>query len=314
MDTPIHTLAAIRPGAVAPGSGGPSDAERRSIREVAQEFESLLLLQMIKQMRQTFLEEPSDEQGFGNETMTETIDVELARSLARQGGLGLAASIERSLGQAVGGPGGRSSAVEGATQSVVVPTRPSAGTRSRVGEIDDFPEAGGAARSEGAGPVSTPNPAAGLHLPLPDRVSSGFGWRIDPFHGVKRFHAGMDIAAAYGRAVPVAAPGRVVEAGVQGGYGMTVLVDHGAGVQTRYAHLSEVAVGVGQELARAEVVGRVGQSGRSTGPHLHFEVALNGRRVDPALAASRVPGGLKFPGDVVDSSVEGVPASRPAVE
>jgi murein DD-endopeptidase MepM/ murein hydrolase activator NlpD len=153
-----------------------------------------------------------------------------------------------------------------------------------------------------------------LDLPLDTRVSSRFGYRADPFHGMQRFHAGLDFAAAYGREVPAAAPGRVVSAGYEGGYGLSVVVDHGQGVQTRYAHLSSVAVAAGQELARSEIVGRVGRSGRATGPHLHFEVALDGRKVDPATVAQRVPGGLKFPGSVVDSSGEGVPAGAPAVE
>jgi murein DD-endopeptidase MepM/ murein hydrolase activator NlpD len=324
MDLPLPAAVASvprGPGSAASGAAGTSEAERRSIRDVAQEFESLLLLQMIKQMRQTFLEEPSEEQGFGNETMTETIDVELAKSLARQGGLGLADSIERSLARAVAAPATGPGVVDGSTQSVAVPTRvaplpPTAAAQAALhaavpaGQRDaGLSDWGGVAVRE---PVESGVPD--LDLPLSDRVSSAFGWRIDPFHGVKRFHAGIDFAAAYGRPVPVAAPGRVVEAGAQGGYGMTVVVDHGAGVQTRYAHLSNVTVEVGQELARAEVVGRVGQSGRATGPHLHFEVALNGRKVDPALAASRVPGGLKFPGDVVDSSVDGVPVGQPAVE
>jgi murein DD-endopeptidase MepM/ murein hydrolase activator NlpD len=322
MDTPIPTLSPIRPGAAALGAGGASDTERRKIREVAQEFESLLLLQMIKQMRQTFLEEPSDNEGFGSQTMTETVDVELAKSLARQGGLGLADSIERSLAQAAGAAGGPPGPVDGSTKSVAVPTRRrpdvaaaavAGRTASALGRTPSLDAATPApASSIGAGQDASDAPE--LALPLPDRVSSAFGWRVDPFHGLKRFHAGMDIAAAYGRPVPVAASGRVIEAGVRGGYGMTVVVDHGAGVHTRYAHLSEVSVEVGQELAPSEVVGRVGQSGRATGPHLHFEVALNGRKVDPALAASRVPGGLKFPADVADFSLDGVPASQPAVE
>lgn len=325
MDTQIPLLTPIRPGTTAGGGAGVSDAERRSLRDVAQEFESMLLLQMIKQMRQTFLDEESDQQGLGGQTMTETIDVELARTLARQGGLGLADSIEQGLARATGADQRPRSPVDGSTRSVAGPTR--WGTAAT-------PETGRAAADTGLAPSGgtsdvSPNApsreapaspgaerAQGLEvaLPLADRVSSAYGWRSDPFRGLKRFHAGIDIAAAYGKAVPVAAPGRVISAGEQGGYGLSVVVDHGAGVQTRYAHLSDVAVGVGQELAQSDVVGRVGQSGRATGPHLHFEVALNGRKVDPAVVATRVPGGLKSPGGNVDSSLEGVPAGQPAVE
>jgi murein DD-endopeptidase MepM/ murein hydrolase activator NlpD len=313
MDVPRARLS-DSPGAAGVGGAGASDAERRSIREVAQEFESLLLLQMITQMRRTFLEEQSDDQGFGGQTMTETIDAELARSLARQGGFGLAASLEQGLTRAAAGVAAAGSGVEPSTKPVATPTRSSASARpaGRLGRTGG-PVAGMPTVGAGEAIESDIQPPD-LAMPLPDRVSSAFGWRHDPFHGARRFHAGIDIAAAYGRAVPAAAPGRVVTAGAEGAYGLTVVVDHGAGVRTRYAHLSGIDVAVGQELARSEVVGRVGQSGRATGPHLHFEVALHGQKVDPAVVASRVPGGLKFPGDVVDSSVGAVSAGQPAVE
>lgn len=313
MDVPLARLS-DRPGATGAGGAGASDAERRSIREVAQEFESLLLLQMITQMRRTFLEEQSDDQGFGGQTMTETIDAELARSLARQGGFGLAASLEQGLTRAAAGSAAGSPAVEPSTTPVATPTRTSASAppAARLG-LTEGPAAG--TPTAGAGEaIEGDIRSLDLAMPLPDHVSSAFGWRHDPFHGARRFHAGVDIVAAYGRAVPVSAPGRVVTAGADGAYGLTVVVDHGEGVQTRYAHLSGIDVAVGQELARAAVVGRVGQSGRATGPHLHFEVALHGQKVDPAVVASRVPGGLKFPGDVVDSSVGAVSAGEPAVE
>jgi Rod binding domain-containing protein len=284
----------LSPSTVRAAGAGAPEVDRARVRELAQEFESLLILQMIKQMRETFLDEEHKTEGFGAETMTETIDVELSRVLARQGGLGLARSIERgidgivsasSTGQPVSSP------VAETTRAVVRPT------------VAVFP-VGAAAGGD----------SAALDLPLDTRVSSSFGYRADPFHGAQRFHAGMDFAAAYGREVPVAGAGRVVSAGYDGGYGLSVVVDHGQGVRTRYAHLSSVAVTPGQELARSEVVGRVGQTGRATGPHLHFEVALDGQKVDPATVAHRVPGGLKFPGSVVDSSVEGVPAGVPALE
>jgi murein DD-endopeptidase MepM/ murein hydrolase activator NlpD len=294
MTGDVRSSAVVTPSAVqGPGAGAP-EADRAKVRELAQEFESLLILQMIKQMRETFLDETQKEEGFGAETMTETIDVELSKQLARQGGLGLAKSIERGIDGLVTVGDGRPPAaatVAGATAAVARPTV--AGVPERVASAGE---------------------TAGLDLPLAARVSSGFGYRADPFHGARRFHAGMDFAAAYGREVPAAGAGRVVSAGDDGGYGLSVVVDHGDGVRTRYAHLSSVAVTAGQELAKSEVVGRVGQTGRATGPHLHFEVELDGQKVDPATVAHRVPGGLKFPGSAVDSSVEGVSAGVPAVE
>jgi murein DD-endopeptidase MepM/ murein hydrolase activator NlpD len=296
----------LRPTGPVAGAGA-ADADRSRVRELAQEFESLLILQMIKQMRETFLDEEHKEEGFGAETMTETIDVELSRVLARQGGLGLARSIERGIDGLASSSGAPPAAgpVAASTSPVDEPTaRPSPSP------------APGSAASRTERPTldrDDPVPVA-LELPLDARVSSAYGFRADPFHGRQRFHAGLDFAAAYGRDVPAAGAGRVESAGYEGGYGLTVVVDHGQGVRTRYAHLSSVSVTPGQELARSTVVGRVGQSGRATGPHLHFEVALDGRKVDPATVAHRVPGGLKLPGGVVDSSGDGLPAGVPAVE
>jgi murein DD-endopeptidase MepM/ murein hydrolase activator NlpD len=116
---------------------------------------------------------------------------------------------------------------------------------------------------------------------LPGRVSSDFGWRNDPMTGAARFHKGVDIAAAYGQEVPAAAAGTVTFAGTQGGYGNLVIVRHEGGAETRYAHLSQLDVHEGDQVRAGDVVGRVGQTGRATGPHLHFELREDGRPVDP---------------------------------
>jgi murein DD-endopeptidase MepM/ murein hydrolase activator NlpD len=119
-------------------------------------------------------------------------------------------------------------------------------------------------------------------------VSSAFGWRRDPINGQSRFHKGVDIRAAYGQPVPSVAGGRVVTAGEQGAYGLTVVVEHDSGIRTRYAHLSAVAVTPGESVERGQDLGRVGSSGRSTGPHLHFEVLEDGRPVNPATAMQKL--------------------------
>jgi murein DD-endopeptidase MepM/ murein hydrolase activator NlpD len=92
----------------------------------------------------------------------------------------------------------------------------------------------------------------------------------------------------------------VAFAGEQGGYGLTVVLDHPNGTQTRYAHLSGLSVETGEEVAQGALVGRVGSSGRSTGPHLHFEVLVDGKPVDPAGVVARRADGLKVSGEVVD--------------
>jgi murein DD-endopeptidase MepM/ murein hydrolase activator NlpD len=113
-------------------------------------------------------------------------------------------------------------------------------------------------------------------------VTSGFGWRQDPLTGVAAFHKGIDVRASYGEAVSAAGPGRVVVAQSQGGYGQTVVVDHGGGLQTRYAHLSAISVQVGDTVDAGASVGRAGRSGRATGTHVHFEATQGGQPVNPA--------------------------------
>ncbi|WP_206454085.1 M23 family metallopeptidase [Aurantimonas marina] len=119
--------------------------------------------------------------------------------------------------------------------------------------------------------------------PLPgSRLSSSFGIRSDPFLGRRGLHSGDDYAAASGTPVPATAPGTITKAGRAGGYGNLVEIDHGNGITTRYAHMLRVDVAVGQTVAKGTKIGEVGSTGRSTGPHLHYEVRRNGRAVDPA--------------------------------
>ena len=118
--------------------------------------------------------------------------------------------------------------------------------------------------------------------PVVGRLESGVGGRRNPFGGRGfEYHEGQDIDAAYGTPVQVAATGRVIIAGWQRGYGNVVYVDHGNGLSTRYGHLSEIDVTVGQTVTRGQTIGLVGSTGRSTGPHLHYEVRINNQPVDP---------------------------------
>jgi murein DD-endopeptidase MepM/ murein hydrolase activator NlpD len=112
-------------------------------------------------------------------------------------------------------------------------------------------------------------------------VSSPFGYRTDPFLGRPALHPGVDLVQAYGADIYSTAAGRVVHAGPYGGYGNMVEVDHGNGLATRYGHMSEVLVSEGQEVKAGAVLGRIGSTGRSTGPHLHYEVRINDEPVDP---------------------------------
>ncbi|RUM99581.1 M23 family metallopeptidase [Pseudaminobacter arsenicus] len=121
-----------------------------------------------------------------------------------------------------------------------------------------------------------------LANPAPGRsISSTFGVRKDPLLGTPALHSGMDFRLPAGSAARATAAGTVVKAGWNGGYGRMVEIDHGGGFATRYAHLSKIEVKEGQKIGKGEVVGRAGSSGRSTGPHLHYEVRHNGTAVNP---------------------------------
>ena len=113
------------------------------------------------------------------------------------------------------------------------------------------------------------------------RVASGYGMRIDPVYHVRKFHQGMDFSAPIGTDVFATGNAKVEFAGWRQGYGNTVILDHGYGYKTLYAHLYKVLVRKGQKVRRSDMVALVGNTGKSTGPHLHYEVRLNGKPVDP---------------------------------
>ncbi len=117
--------------------------------------------------------------------------------------------------------------------------------------------------------------------PVMGRISSSFGERLDPFNGEGAFHAGLDIAAAYGTSVRAPADGVIAKAGPANGYGREIIVDHGGNVTTIYGHLSGYAVVAGQLVKQGQVIGYIGSAGRSTGPHLHYEVRINNIPVNP---------------------------------
>jgi murein DD-endopeptidase MepM/ murein hydrolase activator NlpD len=183
----------------------------------------------------------------------ETLDVELAGHLARVRGMGLQDQLLSAFDR---------------TQ----PASPT--TESAPAPVTVAPE--------------SPRPVdPAMVKPVAGQVSSEFGWRRDPFTNRMKFHQGVDLKAAYGQEVQAAAAGTVVFSGDQGGYGTSVVIEHGDGTRTRYAHLSAALVQKGDQVGSGQPVGRAGRSGRATGPHLHFEViARNGARVPPQQWAS----------------------------
>lgn len=121
----------------------------------------------------------------------------------------------------------------------------------------------------------------GMSWPVRGPVTSGYGWRTHPIFGERRFHAGIDIGAPSGTPIGAAASGQVISAGAKTGYGNTVIIYHGGGISTLYAHMSSIGAGNGAQVTRGQTIGRVGCTGYCTGPHLHFEVRVNGEPTDP---------------------------------
>lgn len=117
--------------------------------------------------------------------------------------------------------------------------------------------------------------------PVEGQVTGSFGERIDPFNGEGAFHSGVDISSPFGTRIVAPADGVVLVTTEMGGYGRAIVIDHGNGISTRYGHLSGYAVTAGQSVHRGDVIGYVGASGRSTGPHLHYEVRINDTPVNP---------------------------------
>lgn len=233
-----------------------TDADRAQIKLLAQQFEAMLMTQMLREMRRSMVDDDQEqkENGFGLETMTDTTDAELGSALSRAGGIGLTSGLLKAFEHQIAG----------ASQSI------------------DSGNASGAQPEIIESPI--PKPLQVSDVTAPARVSSRFGWRQDPLTGEASFHQGVDLAVAYGRDVKAAADGVVSFAGVQNGYGNTVVIDHQDGRQTRYAHLSQELVRAGDAVSEGQVLGKSGNSGRSTGPHLHFEVLVNGKPVDPVAA------------------------------
>lgn len=153
-------------------------------------------------------------------------------------------------------------------------TNPTSGFDTKLADLDEALSKLESAKTL-AKAIPIANPAPGMP------VSSPFGVRKDPLLGLMAFHSGMDFRAISGSLVLATANGTVTAADYNGGYGNMVEVDHGNGLSTRYGHMSQILVSVGQQVKAGDVLGRVGSTGRSTGPHLHYEVRKNGNAINP---------------------------------
>jgi murein DD-endopeptidase MepM/ murein hydrolase activator NlpD len=236
-------------------------------------MESLFAYEMVKAMRATAGGAASGK-GFGGDVYGSMFDMELARVIASRG-LGLQEILLRGIG------GGKPTGSE-----VKGPTRgEKANAPEPSGDLHGMPPEARtntppAPAVENLPSVASP-PGSGFPIRDGGRVSSGFGFRKDPFTGGIAFHRGMDIAAAAGTAVYPVRGGKVTFSGHRSGYGNIVIVDHGDGFVTKYGHNRANHVETGTLVGPETVIAEVGATGRSTGPHLHFEVSYEGKNVRP---------------------------------
>lgn len=123
--------------------------------------------------------------------------------------------------------------------------------------------------------------ATPMNLPADGRISAGYGYRRDPFTDERTFHPALDISTGHGQPVRATADGRVAAAGRNGNFGKMIEIDHGFGLQTRYGHLSDYAITAGETVERGQIIGYAGATGRATGSHVHYEVLVGDRRMNP---------------------------------
>jgi len=241
-----------------PVIGAPKPPALPEERKAAKQLESFFLRQFLTEARP---KSSMLDGGFAGDTFRDMLDSALADSMAASGGFGLTNTFETALG---GTPEASKAIPSSTTQALAA----------------GFPLVSATTRA----PIAIPDHA---HLPgemvrpAVGRFSSRFGQRLDPIDHVPKGHNGLDIAAREGTPVVAALDGTVKRAGPAGTYGNLVVIEHPDGSETRYAHLSTISVKPGQHLVAGQPLGAVGTTGRSTGPHLHFEVRRDGRPVDP---------------------------------
>jgi len=248
-------------------NGKPQD-----VKSAAAELASLFVYQMLAAMRRTVPKSGLLDKGFAHDTYLSLFDQEIARHMAHREDLGLTALLQRQLKAA-----GTDRQLPGRPDTAL--PRPSTALHARKATaIDAYRQQAG--------------PADGMFkLPVEGQPASGYGMRMHPIDHEERLHSGMDIAAPSGTPIQAAAAGQVVFSGTQAGYGNVVVIQHTEGYSTLYAHNTVNLVSVGTTVSQGQPIATVGSTGRSTGPHLHFEVRKDGKRLDPVqfFAAGNTP-------------------------
>lgn len=288
-----------------------------SLRKVAEQFEAVLLMQLTSALNGSS-DENSEDNLFGSDggsgLAKKMFSEQMATAMAEAGGIGIADMIMKSFGEnspskmdnktnplqktisAVNDIRNSSSAEPIASPQIFVPeAEQMQNKRERI--VADKPItysqdslAPNEVSSSNLVSVSSPNSskAVDFQLPAHGRISSTFGSRFHPIDKKAKFHGGIDVAIPTGTRVNSAADGVVTFAGRKGGYGNLVIVQHPDGRETRYGHLNQILVSVGDSVSGGQEVAKSGSTGKSTGPHLHFEIRENGQVVNPLKILSNV--------------------------
>lgn len=232
-----------------------------NLRKACQDFESVFTYELLKSMRKTIDKCELFHGGQGEEIYESLLDQELAKNMSGYG----SNSLSEMLYQQLSRMDSSSPTVEDTISEIQSETGALSAIRKR------FRYGSGDESTTESQPV----------WPLKPTISSKFGMRKDPFTSETRFHSGVDIAAERGTEIKAAMSGEVVMSCKMPDYGNVVAVDHGKGIVTVYAHNEKNLVKLGDQVEKGDIIGRVGSTGRSTGPHLHFEVRKNGTKIDP---------------------------------
>jgi murein DD-endopeptidase MepM/ murein hydrolase activator NlpD len=269
----------------------PVEKRNEELKKASQEFEALFVSYLLKVMRSTVQQSDEETGSLGKETYLEMFDQEIGLHIARSQSLGIGEMLYRKLAEK------DESEPRGQQNQPYLKLEQHSQVHSRSTPLSDQGHSDIVQPSQPAagGELTEPQPQLlDLKSPVNGIWSSSYGIRLDPFTHQCRFHHGVDVAAPAGSPILAAHAGTVVYSGFLGGYGNTVIIEHENGYRTLYAHAAKNLVVVGERVAPEQVIGIVGNTGRSTGSHLHFELEKDGEKLDPLgylIPSKESPGG-----------------------